>query len=335
MILPVKTSMNTYNIVLKRGALNNISDYCNIKKKALVVTDDGVPEIYSKAVASQFSKSVIKTIPQGEKSKNFDTYKALLEALNENEFSRNDCVVAVGGGVVGDLSGFTAATYMRGITFYNIPTTLLSQVDSSIGGKTAIDFGGYKNTVGAFYQPSAVIIDPDVLKTLDPRQLNNGLAESIKMAATSDEILFELFEKEDAYNNIEAVIERSLRIKRAVVEEDEKETGLRRVLNFGHTIAHAVETATGLEALLHGECVAIGMLPFSSEDVRKRLFNVLRKYSLPVTASVSADELIKSLRHDKKADSNGVNTVFVNEIGEFDFKYLSYSELEKLVKEAF
>ena len=327
--------MNTYNIVLKRCALNNISDYCDIKKKALVVTDDGVPEIYSKTVASQFSKSVIKTIPQGEKSKNFDTYKALLEALNENEFSRNDCVVAVGGGVVGDLSGFTAATYMRGITFYNIPTTLLSQVDSSIGGKTAIDFGGYKNTVGAFYQPSAVIIDPDVLKTLDPRQLNNGLAESIKMAATSDEILFELFEKEDAYNNIETVIERSLKIKRAVVEEDEKETGLRRVLNFGHTIAHAVETATGLEALLHGECVAIGMLPFSSEDVRKRLFNVLRKYSLPVTASVSADELIKSLRHDKKADSNGVNTVFVNEIGKFDFKYLSYSELEKLVKEAF
>lgn len=335
MILPVKTSMNTYNIVLKRCALNNISDYCDIKKKALVVTDDGVPEIYSKTVASQFSKSVIKTIPQGEKSKNFDTYKALLEALNENEFSRNDCVVAVGGGVVGDLSGFTAATYMRGITFYNIPTTLLSQVDSSIGGKTAIDFGGYKNTVGAFYQPSAVIIDPDVLKTLDPRQLNNGLAESIKMAATSDEILFELFEKEDAYNNIETVIERSLKIKRAVVEEDEKETGLRRVLNFGHTIAHAVETATGLEALLHGECVAIGMLPFSSEDVRKRLFNVLRKYSLPVTASVSADELIKSLRHDKKADSNGVNTVFVNEIGKFDFKYLSFSELEKLVKEAF
>ena len=335
MILPVKTSMNTYNIVLKKGALNNISDYCDIKKKALVVTDDGVPEIYSKTVASQFSTSVIKTIPQGEKSKNFDTYKALLEALNENEFSRNDCVVAVGGGVVGDLSGFTAATYMRGSTFYNITTTLLSQVDSSIGGKTAIDFGGYKNTVGAFYQPSAVIIDPDVLKTLDPRQLNNGLAESIKMAATSDEILFELFEKEDAYNNIEAVIERSLKIKRAVVEEDEKETGLRRVLNFGHTIAHAVETATGLEALLHGECVAIGMLPFSSEDVRKRLFNVLRKYSLPVTASVSADELIKSLRHDKKADSNGVNTVFVNEIGKFDFKYLSYSELEKLVKEAF
>ncbi len=326
--------MNIYNIVLQRGVLNNISDYCDTTKRALIVTDDGVPEIYSKTVASQFNNSVIKTISQGEKSKNFDTYKELLEILNENEFSRNDCVVAVGGGVVGDLSGFTAATYMRGITFYNIPTTLLSQVDSSIGGKTAIDFGGYKNTVGAFYQPSAVIIDPDVLKTLDPRQLNNGLAESIKMAATSDKTLFELIENEDAYENIETVIERSLKIKRAVVEEDEKETGLRRVLNFGHTIAHAVETATGLDEYLHGECVAIGMLPFSSESVKERLVKVLKKYSLPVNVDVSAEELLKSLRHDKKADSKGVNTVVVNEIGSFEFKYLNYSDLDEIVKGA-
>ena len=335
MILNVKTSMNTYNIVLQRGALNNVSEYCDVTKKALVVTDDGVPEIYSKAVASQFENSVIKTIPQGEKSKNFDTYKELLETLNENEFSRNDCVVAVGGGVVGDISGFTAATYMRGITFYNIPTTLLSQVDSSIGGKTAIDFGGYKNTVGAFYQPSAVIIDPDVLKTLIPRQFNNGLSESIKMAATSDKVLFELIENEDAYENIEAVIERSLKIKKAVVEEDEKETGLRRVLNFGHTIAHAVETATGLEEYLHGECVALGMLPFASGCVRERLVKVFEKYSLPVTVNISAEELLKALRHDKKADSKGVNIIFVNEIGSFEFKYLNYQELDEIVKGAF
>lgn len=335
MILPVKTSMNTYNIILQRGALERLADFCDITKKALVVTDSGVPECYGETVAAQFKKSVIKTIPQGEKSKNFDTYKELLETLNENEFSRNDCVVAVGGGVVGDLSGFTAATYMRGITFYNIPTTLLSQVDSSIGGKTAIDFGGYKNTVGAFYQPSAVIIDPDVLKTLDIRQLNNGLSESIKMAATSDVALFELFENENAYEKLETVIERSLKIKKAVVEEDEKETGLRRVLNFGHTIAHAVETATGLNELLHGECVAVGMLPFSSESVKERLINVLKKYSLPICADVSADEVSKSLKHDKKADSKGINTVFVDEIGSYKFKYLSYSELAEIVKGAF
>ncbi len=335
MILPVKTSMGDYNITIKRGAINEISSCFDTSKKALVVTDSGVPEIYSKTVAAQFKNSVIKVIPQGEKSKSFETYRELLEVLNENEFSRSDCVVAVGGGVVGDLSGFTSSTYMRGIAFLNIPTTLLSQVDSSIGGKTAIDFGGYKNTVGAFYQPKAVIIDPDVLKTLPQRQLNNGLAESIKMAATSDEVLFRLFENSNAYDEIDTVIERSLKIKRAVVQEDEKETGLRRVLNFGHTAAHAIETATGLGDILHGECVAIGMLPFSSPEAGARIKKVLEKYSLPVTADVTPEELLKSLRHDKKANSDGVNVIFVNEIGSFEFKFLTYNQLDSLIKEAF
>ncbi len=335
MILPVKTSMGDYNIILKRGALSEISNYFDTSEKALIVTDSGVPEQYAATVAAQFKNSIIKTIPQGEKSKSFDTYRELLDVLNENDFSRSDCVVAVGGGVVGDLSGFTASTYMRGISFLNIPTTLLSQVDSSIGGKTAIDFGGYKNTVGAFYQPKAVIIDPDVLKTLSNRQLNNGLAESIKMAATSDEELFSLLESGAAYDNIDIVIERSLVIKRAVVEADEKETGLRRVLNFGHTAAHAIETATGLGELLHGECVAIGMLPFSSESACERIRKTLLKYNLPISADVSSNELLSSLRHDKKANSDGVNVVFVNEIGKFEFKFLNYAQLDLLIKEAF
>ncbi len=335
MILPVKTSMGDYNIILKRGVINEISQYFDTSKKALVVTDSGVPEIYAKTVAAQFKNSVIKTIPQGEKSKSFETYRELLEVLNENEFSRSDCVVAVGGGVVGDLSGFTASTYMRGIAFLNIPTTLLSQVDSSIGGKTAIDFGGYKNTVGAFYQPKAVIIDPEVLKTLPQRQLNNGLAESIKMAATLDEVLFSLFENNNAYDEIDTVIERSLKIKREVVQEDEKETGLRRVLNFGHTAAHAIETATGLGELLHGECVSVGMLPFSSPEAGVRIKKVLEKYSLPVTVNVTPEELLTSLRHDKKANSDGVNVIFVNEIGSFEFKLLTYNLLDSLIKGAF
>lgn len=335
MILTVNTSMGSYDIVLERGVIENIKPFCNTEKRALIVTDSGVPEEYSKTVAAQFKKSIIKTIPQGEKSKCFDTYRELLELMSENEFSRSDCVVAVGGGVVGDLSGFTASTYMRGIDFYNIPTTLLSQVDSSIGGKTAIDFGGYKNTVGAFYQPKAVLIDPDVLKTLDERQLNNGLAESIKMAATSDKVLFDLLENDNAYENIDTVIERSLKIKRAVVEEDEKELGLRRVLNFGHTAAHAIETATGLGDLLHGECVAIGMLAFSSSEVRERLVKVLSKYNLPVDFNFSSDELLSALRHDKKADSTGVNAVLVNEIGSFEFKFIEFSELDTIIKEAY
>lgn len=335
MILRVKTSMGDYNIVLERGIIENIVEQCDINKKALIVTDDGVPAEYAQKVASQFVNSVVKTIPQGEKSKNFDTYKDLLEVLSENEFSRNDCVVAVGGGVVGDLSGFTASTYMRGIDFINIPTTLLSQVDSSIGGKTAIDFGGYKNTVGAFYQPKAVLIDPNVLNTLSDRQFNNGLAESIKMAATSDKELFELLENENAYENIDRVIELSLRIKRSVVEEDEKETGLRKVLNFGHTAAHAIESATGLGDYLHGECVALGMIPFSSEKVKNRLINVLKKYNLPTEISFSSSDLLEALRHDKKANSKGVNVVTVSEIGSFEFKYIEFNELDKIVKGAY
>ena len=335
MKLTVKTSMGDYNIVIERGSINSLSEYCDTDKKALIVTDSGVPFEYAEAVSKQFENNIIKVIPQGEKSKSFETYKELLEVLNENAFTRADCIVAVGGGVVGDLSGFTAATYMRGIDFYNIPTTLLSQVDSSIGGKTAIDFGGYKNTVGAFYQPKAVIIDPDVLKTLSKRQFNNGLAESIKMAATSDKALFEMLENNNAEDIIDTVIERSLKIKKAVVEEDEKELGLRKVLNFGHTAGHAIETAAGLSDYLHGECVSMGMLAFSSHSVRERLIKVLTKYNLPVKFDFPADEILSALRHDKKAKGDGVNVVFVNDIGSFEFKYLTFNELEKTVKEAY
>ncbi len=335
MKLTVKTSMGDYNIIIERGALSSLSEYCSTDKKALIVTDSGVPFEYAQAASEQFENNIIKVIPQGEKSKSFDTYKELLEVLNENAFTRADCIVAVGGGVVGDLSGFTAATYMRGIDFYNIPTTLLSQVDSSIGGKTAIDFGGYKNTVGAFYQPKAVIIDPDVLKTLSQRQFNNGLAESIKMAATSDKELFELIEKNNAEDIIDVVIEKSLKIKKAVVEEDEKELGLRKVLNFGHTAGHAIEATAGLSDYLHGECVSMGMLAFCSDSVRDRLINVLTKYNLPIRFDFSTDEILSALRHDKKAKGNGVNVVCVDEIGSFEFKYLTFEELEKTVKEAY
>lgn len=335
MNLTVKTSMGDYKIIIERGSINALSEYCNTDKKALIVTDSGVPFEYAQIVSKQFKNNIVKVIPQGEKSKSFESYRELLEILNENAFTRADCIVAVGGGVVGDLSGFTAATYMRGIDFYNIPTTLLSQVDSSIGGKTAIDFGGFKNTVGAFYQPKAVIIDSDVLKTLSERQFNNGLAESIKMAATRDKDLFELIENNNAKEIIDEVIVRSLKIKKAVVEEDEKELGLRKVLNFGHTAGHAIETAAGLSDYLHGECVAIGMLPFSSASVRERLIKALTKYNLPVKFDFSTDEILSALRHDKKAKSDGVNVVFVNEIGTFDFKFLKFNDLETLVKEAY
>lgn len=335
MKITVEASMGAYGITIQRGAINKLAEYCDTEKKALIVTDSGVPYQYTQEVSRQFKNGIVKVIPQGEKSKSFETYRELLQLLSENEFSRSDCVVAVGGGVVGDISGFTAATYMRGIDFYNIPTTLLSQVDSSIGGKTAIDFGGYKNTVGAFYQPKAVIIDPNVLNTLSDRQFNNGLAESIKMAATSDKTLFELIENENAKEVIDTVIERSLRIKKAVVEEDEKEKGLRKVLNFGHTVGHAIETVSGFSEYLHGECVGMGMLAFSSAQVRERLIGILKKYNLPVSIDLPVDEISGALRHDKKAEADGVNAVFVNSIGSFHFEFLSFEKLDELIKEAY
>ena len=171
MILTTKTSSGQYDIVINRGVLNNLKEYLNLNRKVLVVTDSGVPEVYAKTVAAQCGDGYIFTFLQGEESKNFETYQAILKQLALNGFTRSDCVMAVGGGVVGDMAGFAAATFMRGIDFYNIPTTVLSQVDSSIGGKVAIDFCGIKNIVGAFYPPKAVIIDPDTLKTLPQRQI--------------------------------------------------------------------------------------------------------------------------------------------------------------------
>ena len=215
MIIPVKTSVGSYEIIIENGILSNVSKHLKLERKVLIVTDSGVPEIYSKTIAAQCQSSYIVTFEQGEKSKNIKTFEYVLSKLVEFGFTRSDCVVAVGGGVVGDISGFVASCYMRGIDFYNIPTTVLSQVDSSVGGKTAIDFMGLKNIVGAFYPPKAVIIDPETLKTLPKRQISNGLAEALKMSITNDKALFELFENKDVEKNLEEIIE-AIRINHGV-----------------------------------------------------------------------------------------------------------------------
>ena len=230
MTIHMNLGESSYDIIVERGSLNSVSESIDLNRKVLIVTDSGVPKQYAQTVASKAKDARIETIPQGEASKNFDMYRHLLKILVEEGFTRTDCVVAVGGGVTGDLSGFVAASYMRGIDFYNIPTTVLSQIDSSIGGKVAIDFEGFKNIVGAFYQPKKVIIDPDVLKTLPKRQIANGLAEAVKMALTSDEELFELFEKANPEDCIDEIIVRSLNIKKYVVEQDEKEAGFSSIL---------------------------------------------------------------------------------------------------------
>ena len=235
--------------------------------------------------------------------------------------------------MVGDLSGFVAASFMRGIDFYNVPTTLLSQIDSSIGGKVAINLDGIKNIVGAFYQPKKVLVDPDVLKTLPLRQISSGLAEAIKMSLTSDKALFELFENQDINENIDEIIVRSLEIKRSVVEQDEREKSLRKILNFGHTLGHGIESSENLGGLYHGECVALGMIPMCGEETRERLVRVLRKVNLPTDIQVDVDSIISAMNHDKKFDGETVDVIFVNTPGEFEIKNITKDELARIAKE--
>lgn len=334
MIIPVKTTTGGYNITLERGAHTFADKYFKLDRKVLIVTDDGVPAEYAKIVAASCRTPFIITLPQGEKTKSLDSYKYLLSEMVKNDFTRSDCVVAVGGGVVGDLAGFVAASYMRGVDFYNIPTTVLSQVDSSIGGKVAVDFDGYKNIVGAFYPPKAVIIDPDMLKTLPDRQISNGLAESVKMSLTSDKELFALFENGDIINNIDKIIEGSLKIKRFVVEQDEKEGGLRKILNFGHTLAHAIESENAMEKLYHGECVALGMIPMCSEEVRCRLIKVLEKLNLPTKTETDAEAIISAMKHDKKMSGDKITVIFVPEIGQYEMREMPFSDFEEQIRSA-
>lgn len=333
MIIPVSLGKDSYDIVLERGALNKIQNYIPLSAntKVLVVTDSGVPKAYSEAVASKYENSFIFTFQQGEESKNFDTYKEICEALLEHSFTRKDAVIAVGGGVVGDMAGFAAATYMRGIAFYNVPTTVLSQVDSSIGGKTAIDLGKIKNIIGAFYQPKKVVIDPDVLLTLPDRQIKNGLAESIKMGANFDKELFDLFLNEDYMNHIQQIIERSLKVKRYVVQQDEKEAGLRKVLNFGHTIGHGIEASVPFGELYHGECVALGMTFMCSESVKAQVIKALCNVGLPVKYNYDKNKVYQALCHDKKAQGEKITTVWCDKIGTFRFEDMTGEELLKLL----
>lgn len=327
MRIPVELGQESYYIIIENGALKKTGEILSLDRKVLVVTDAGVPEEYSKTVADRCEQPVIVKVEQGEKSKSPENLLKLLSIMLENSFTRKDCVVAVGGGVVGDLSGFAAACYMRGIDFYNIPTTLLSQIDSSVGGKTAVDLNGVKNAIGAFYQPKKVIIDPTVLKTLDARQLRAGLAEAIKMAATSDEKLFELLEKsDDLQKDLPQIIEKALLIKKKVIEKDPGEKGLRKVLNFGHTIGHAIESANE-GRLLHGECVALGMIPMCGKEAKERIIAVLKKYGLPTETEYSAEELLPFVRHDKKSEEGTVAAVYVPKIGSFEFKKIVPEDL--------
>jgi 3-dehydroquinate synthase len=323
---------DSYDIVLEKGVIKRAGEELDLARKVLVVTDSGVPVQYAECVASQCKDPVIVSVPMGEGSKSIEGFEKLLNAMLGNSFDRSSAVVAVGGGVVGDLSGFAASAFMRGIDFYNIPTTLLSQVDSSIGGKTAINLSGVKNIVGSFYQPKKVLVDPDVLDTLPKRELMEGLAEAIKMSVTSDEHLFDLIKNsKDLKADLPEIIKASLIIKRDVVEEDPFEHGKRKILNFGHTIGHGIE-GYYKGRYLHGECVAMGMLYMADEPFKGELEEVLEKYDLPVRCDAGSEELMPFIKHDKKSGAGGITIVRSSKPGDYRLEKVSPDEIEEIIK---
>ena len=331
MEIKIQLETDSYNITLERNSLDRAGTIFDLSRKVMIITDSGVPYEYAHRLALQCLEPQIVQVPEGENTKSISQYTYLSKMLLDYGFTRTDCIVALGGGVVGDLAGFTASTYMRGIDFYNIPTTLLSQIDSSIGGKVAIDFCGIKNIIGSFYQPKGVIIDPTLLETLPERQLACGAAESIKMSLTSDPDLFDIFENDDYKSRIDEVIYRSIMIKKEVVEKDEKEQSLRRVLNFGHTVGHAIEV-TGSGNLLHGECIAVGMLPMCSDGVRERLTAVLKKVGLPTDTDIPYKSIESFISKDKKADGKLINCISVNNIGEFVMERIPIKEFVEIIE---
>lgn len=331
MKLNVDLEDHSYPIYIERNAIQKVHEYIPVSRKIAIITDTGVPEKWVNIVKEQCPDCFICTIPQGEPSKCFDQYKNLLEEMISHNMSRKDAIIAVGGGVVGDLAGFVAASYMRGIDFYNIPTTVLSQVDSSVGGKVAIDMGSYKNIVGAFWQPKTVIIDPNVLSTLSLRQQHNGLCEALKMGLILDDHLVSLFEQETI--DIDAIITRSIELKRDVVQQDERESNLRKILNFGHTIGHAIESAYGLNTYLHGECVAMGMLFFiEDKTLKQRVLNIYKKLDLPQVPNYDTSTLLEYVTHDKKSSHNTVSTVLVEQSGSYIIKELSFKEIQEVLE---
>ena len=322
MKLTMHLGANSYDIILKRGCLSNLYQFTDLAhRRVFILTDSGVPEQYAKTVLDQCANGTVFTIPQGEGSKCLKVYGEVLSAMLDFGMDRKDLLVAVGGGVVGDLGGFCAASYMRGISFVNCPTTTLAQIDSSIGGKTAIDLGSAKNIVGAFWQPSVVLIDPDTLATLPRRQFVNGLAEAVKAGLIADPQLFDIFENGDIDAEIETIIYRSLLVKKKIVQTDERENGARKALNFGHTIGHGIEAVKGVRGrrtngLYHGECVALGMLPMiEDKSLQKRTRAVLRKLGLPVRTGVNKKKVLEYMRHDKKGAGSTITVIRVPGLG--------------------
>lgn len=327
-----------YNIVIENDfskLAENVTKLEISGRKLAVITDSNVCPLYADKVAQCLKETgnniFVYTFEAGEKNKNLNTVQDVYEFLIKNKFDRKDMLVALGGGVVGDLTGFAAATYLRGIDFIQVPTSLLAQVDSSIGGKTGVDFRAYKNMVGAFHQPRLVYMNTSTLSSLNTRLFNSGFGEILKHGLIKDASYFQWLkdniEKIAALDSgyLEEMIYRSCEIKRKVVENDPTEKGERAQLNFGHTLGHAIEKQMNFE-LYHGECVVLGMIAALNICVERGtitkeeyddIYNTFKAYNFPMTVDkTTIDEVIAASKNDKKMDGNKVKFILLKKVGE-------------------
>ncbi len=329
--LTVKTE-KSYSVTISDN-WDNI-DICG--NKVCVLSDSIVAPLYLEQFCALLTNKQVYTyiIPSGEQSKNVKNYVEILSFLAKNQFTRYDSVVALGGGVVGDLAGFVAATFMRGINFYQVPTTLLAMTDASVGGKTAIDLVEGKNLVGAFYQPKGVFINIQTLKTLPQKELQNGWGEVVKYAFLSADI-----EKELSAGITEQLIYDCVQLKANIVADDEKESGKRMLLNLGHTVGHAIETLSSY-ALPHGLCVAKGLAyaidisqkyyALSQEKVQS-MKNMLIQQNFDLSQNFTKNEILTQIKYDKKATFDGINFVMIRDIGHCSVEKISFKQLEELL----
>lgn len=334
--LLVDLGEKSYNIDIEKGSIKDVASY--IKRvyngeKIFILTDDNVDKYYGSIVKKSLEDSNFKvekmTIKAGEESKSFSSLEEIYNKLLDFKLTRKDLIITLGGGVIGDLGGFVASTFLRGVSFYQIPTSLLAQVDSSVGGKVAVDLKRGKNLVGSFYQPKGVLIDPDVLNSLEDKFFKDGMGEVIKYGFIRDENLYNLLKslngREEVMKHIEDIIYTCCDIKREIVERDEKDLGERMVLNFGHTLGHAIETFYGFKTYTHGECVAIGMYliaKLSYEkgivpiDYSENIKSILTSYGLPYEVKLEDnEEIINIVALDKKNMGSTLKIIIMKEIG--------------------
>lgn len=336
-----------YDIFIEKGALNSVGETAkrlSSAKKVTVISDTNVAPLYLERVEKSLRNIGFEVFSHifkaGESSKTLDTISKIYTDLANFGMTRKDIIVALGGGVCGDMAGFAAATYLRGIDFIQVPTSLLAQVDSSVGGKTGVDLPAGKNLVGAFHQPIAVLIDPDALATLPDEFIRDGMGEVIKYGCIKDSAFFERLEAENALDKIEDVIETCVSIKRDVVSRDEREAGERMLLNFGHTLGHSIEKLHGFSGITHGMAVAVGMVMIAKAGEKQgctepgtadRIAALCEKYGLPTTESLSFAEIADSARSDKKTAGGAINLVLLKKIGESFTKKVGLDRLEEFI----